>query len=263
MSERRVALVTGGASGFGLDIARALHRDGSAVVIADVNAAAVDEAVTQLGSPALGLAVDVGSVSQMDSALQRVEERFGALDTLVISAGVFHIGGLSETSEADWDRVIDVNLKGAFTTIRAAESLLVDSERGRIVTIGSDCGRRGSPGQVPYSASKFGLVGLTQAVASELAPHGVTANCVCPVGCPSTAMGQEVLAWKTAQAGLSADVVMARTARANPLGRNATEGDVTHAVRYFLSEGAGFITGVTLDVDGGAALGTVPGVGDV
>jgi NAD(P)-dependent dehydrogenase (short-subunit alcohol dehydrogenase family) len=127
------------------------------------------------------------------------------------------------------------------------------------VTIGSDCGRVGFPGQIPYVASKFGLIGLTESVAAELAPAGVNANCVCPVGCPTTEMGRQVLGWKTERTGLTAERIMEATAATNPLGRNATEDDVADAVLFLLSDHAGFLTGVTLDVDGGARLGSVPG----
>jgi len=104
-----------------------------------------------------------------------------------------------------------------------------------------------------------GLVGLIESLAVELAPQGVTVNCVCPVGCPTTGMGQEVLDWKIRRAGATPDEITAATARTNPLGRNATEADVAEAVMFFLSDEASFLTGVALDVDGGAHLGFFPG----
>ena len=110
-----------------------------------------------------------------------------------------------------------------------------------------------------YCASKFGLVGLTESLAAELAADNVTVNCVCPVGCPTTEMGQLVLRWKTETTGAAPDDITAATARLNPLGRNATEEDVANAVLYFISNEASFLTGVALDVDGGAHLGSVPG----
>jgi NAD(P)-dependent dehydrogenase (short-subunit alcohol dehydrogenase family) len=253
----RRALVTGGASGFGREIARRLRAAGAGVAIVDVDAERVREASAQLGVHPL--VADVRSPAAMRAAVAEAEQRLGGLDTLVVSAGVFHIGPLEEISEEAWDRVLDVNLKGAFVTAQAAAPLLRASGRGRIVTIGSDCSRRGFPGQAPYVASKFGLVGLTEVLAAELACDQVTANCVCPVGVPSTGMGQEVLAWKVRQTGLAAERIMDRTAATNPLGRNATETDVADAVLFFVSEHAGFLTGVTLDVDGGAHLGAVPG----
>ncbi|HST42319.1 MAG TPA: SDR family oxidoreductase, partial [Conexibacter sp.] len=185
---------------------------------------------------------------------------FGRLDTLVVSAGVFHIGALETVTEQQWDRTLDVNVKGAFLSAQAAAPHLRASGRGRIVTIGSDCSRRGFPEQAPYVASKFALAGLTESLAAELAADGVTANCVCPVGVPTTGMGQEVLDWKEQRVGAPREQIAVAAARTNPLGRNATEADVADAVLFLISEQASFLTGLTLDVDGGARLGTVPGV---
>jgi NAD(P)-dependent dehydrogenase (short-subunit alcohol dehydrogenase family) len=127
------------------------------------------------------------------------------------------------------------------------------------VAIASDAGRRGFAWIQAYTASKFGLVGLCESLAVELAPDGVTVNCVCPVGCPTTAMGQEVLDWKVRTVGRAPDEVVAAAARTNPLGRNATEADVADAVCFLLGDEASFLTGVALDVDGGAHLGFMPG----
>ncbi|MFG1851964.1 SDR family NAD(P)-dependent oxidoreductase [Actinomadura geliboluensis] len=259
IAQERRALVTGGASGFGRLIARRLHEAGASVAVVDIDAGRVKEVVDGLGDRALGITADVRSAEEMRAAVERAVDDFGRLDTLVVSAGVFHVGTLEETGEDDWDRTLDVNLKGAFMTVKAAAAALRESGRGRIVTIGSDCGRRGFPGQIPYVASKFGLIGLTESVAAELAPAGVTANCVCPVACPTTGMGREVIGWKTGRTGLSAEQVMEATAATNPLGRNATEDDVADAVLFFISDHADFLTGVTLDVDGGARLGSIPG----
>ncbi|URN00941.1 SDR family oxidoreductase [Actinomadura madurae] len=259
IAQDRKALVTGGGSGFGRRIARLLHEAGAAVAVLDVDAERVGETAADLGTRTLRITADVRSAADMRAAVARATGEFGGLDTLVVSAGVFHAGTLEETGEDDWDRTLDVNLKGAFMTVKAAAPALRESGRGRIVTIGSDCGRRGFPGQVPYVASKFGLVGLTESVAAELAPAGVTANCVCPVGCPTTEMGRRVVEWKTGRTGLPPAQIMEATAATNPLGRNATEDDVADAALFFLSDHAGFLTGVTLDVDGGARLAGVPG----
>ena len=147
----------------------------------------------------------------------------------------------------------------AATAARTAAPALRASGRGRMVAIASDAGKRGFAWIQAYTASKFGLVGLVESLAVELAPDGVTVNCVCPVGCPTTSMGQQVLDWKVRTAGKTPDEIVATTARTNPLGRNATEADVADAVLFFLSDESAFLTGVALDVDGGAHLGFMPG----
>ena len=255
----RKALVSGGASGFGLEIARRLRADGARVALLDLPGERLENARDELGDGVLAVPADVRSPAAVQSAVAAAVAAFDGLDTLVISAGVIHIKPLPEVTESDWDLTLDVNLKGAFLTAQAAETALRASGRGRIVAISSDAGRRGVPWLQAYSASKFGLIGLVESLAVELSRDQVTANCVCPVGCPTTGMGQDVLDWKKGHMRSSAEEIMATTASLNPLGRNATEGDVADAVMFFISDQAAFLTGSSLDVDGGAHLGLMPG----
>jgi meso-butanediol dehydrogenase/(S,S)-butanediol dehydrogenase/diacetyl reductase len=255
----RKALVTGGGSGFGLEIARRLVGAQAQVAILDVDRDRLAHAAEQLGRGVLTLDADVRSPEAVKEAVGRAASDLGGLDTLVNSAGVIHIKPLEEVTEPEWDLTLDVNLKGAFLMAQAAARHLRASGRGRIVSIASDAGKRGFAWIQAYSASKFGLVGLTESLAVELAPDQVTVNCVCPVGCPTTEMGQGVLAWKVQTTGRSSEEVTAAAARTNPLGRNATEADVAEAVLWFVSDEAAFVTGVALDVDGGAHLGFMPG----
>jgi NAD(P)-dependent dehydrogenase (short-subunit alcohol dehydrogenase family) len=255
----RKALVTGGASGFGLEIARRLRAAGADVALLDISEQRLSAAREELGGSTLGLDADVRSPAAVRHAVTEAANTFGGLDTLVISAGVIHIKPLEDVTESDWDLTLDVNLKGAFLVAQAAAAYLKESGRGRIVAISSDAGRRGFAWIQAYNASKFGLIGLIESIAVELAPERVTANAVCPVGCPTTQMGQEVLDWKIRRAGATADEIMAATARTNPLGRNATEADIADSVMFFVSDEASFLTGCALDVDGGAHLGFFPG----
>jgi NAD(P)-dependent dehydrogenase (short-subunit alcohol dehydrogenase family) len=257
-AERR-AVITGGASGLGLEIGRRLTAKDGRVALLDRDARRLATAVDQLGPDrALALEADVTSPPAMRAAIAAAEDRFGGLDTLVISAGVIHIKPLAEVSESDWDSVLDVNLKGAFLACQAAAPALTASGRGRIVTIASDAGRRGFAWLHAYCASKFGLVGLTEVLAAELAPH-VTVNCICPVGVPTTGMGEQVLSWKVSTTGNDPEAIKATTASLNPLGRNASEEDVADAALFLISDQADFLTAVILDVDGGARLGAIPG----
>lgn len=259
-SDRR-ALVTGGASGFGREIARRLAAAGARVAIVDIDEERARAAAAELsGAGHVGIRADVRSVAEMAAAADSAVTALGGIDTVVISAGVFSMGPIEQVTEEEWDRTIDVNLKGAFTSFKATAAPLRESGRGRVVTIASDAGKRGFPTQSAYVASKFGLVGLTESMAAELAPAGVTVNGVCPVYCPTTSMGAEVVKAKVERDSKSADAVIAAAATTNPLGRNATEVDVADAVMFLLSEQASFLTGVLLDVDGGARLGSVPGL---
>jgi NAD(P)-dependent dehydrogenase (short-subunit alcohol dehydrogenase family) len=258
IAEGRKALITGGASGFGKKVAQTLHGAGAGVAIVDLNASQAESVAAELGDNAIGIGADVRSASDVDAAVARAQEELGGLDTLVISAGIFHMGPLEGVSDDEWDRVLDVNLKGAFLTNRAAMPALRASGRGRVVMISSDAGQRGFAELAAYTASKFGLNGLMESVAAEVAGDNVTVNCLCPVGCPTTGMGQEVLQEKIKRTGDSPEAIMAKAALTNPLGRNVLESDVGDAVLFLVSEHASFITGVALDIDGGASLGTVP-----
>jgi meso-butanediol dehydrogenase/(S,S)-butanediol dehydrogenase/diacetyl reductase len=262
-SQRR-ALITGGANGFGLGIAQALLAQGAQVAIADIQADRLAEAAGSLASPRLlALELDVTSPASVQAAVSACQQRFGGLDTLVNSAGVIHFAPLAEISERDWDRVLDVDLKGVFLCCQAAAPLICQNRRqGRIVNIGSDASKIGCAMITSYCAAKWGVVGLTKALAGELAPCEVTVNCVCPVGVSGTGMGQDVLRWKVGATGHDPQEILAATAAAIPLKRNATTADVVNAVMFFLAPESSFLTGVALDVDGGSlSTVTIPGTG--
>jgi meso-butanediol dehydrogenase / (S,S)-butanediol dehydrogenase / diacetyl reductase len=257
-SDERRALVTGGASGFGLEIATRLRGTGAKVAIADIDANALEAAAARLGDDVPALCGDVRSVPSVRDFVDRSAAALGGLDTLVHSAGVIRMRPVDDVSEEEWDLVLDVNLKGAFLSCQAALPYLRQSGRGRVVMLGSDAGRRGFASIQAYCASKFGLIGLTESLASELAPDRITVNCVCPVACVETEMGRQVLAWKAETTERPEEEIASLAACGNPLGRNATQADVANAVLYLVSEGASFVTGIALDVDGGAHLGVLP-----
>jgi meso-butanediol dehydrogenase / (S,S)-butanediol dehydrogenase / diacetyl reductase len=233
---------------------------GAKVALVDKSSENLARAIKELGPNAISFTADVRYQAEVISAVEGANKEFQGLDTLVISAGVIHLKAIKDVTEADWDLTLDVNLKGAFFAIQAASEYLSHSGRGRIVAISSDAGKRGFSQIQAYCASKFGLIGLIESCAVELAPAQVTVNCVCPVGCPTTGMGEEVLAWKTKVGNTTPEAIKVAAAQTNPLGRNATETDVTKSVAFFISDEAAFLTGCALDVDGGAHLGYMPAV---
>ncbi len=262
--QTRRALITGGASGFGLAIANALLAQGARVAIGDIDSESLQEAVRTVGCDDLmPLDLDVTSPASVRAAVDACQTRFGGLDALVNSAGVIEITPFLEIREEEWDRIIDVDLKGTFLACQAAAPFLCESGHGRIVNIGSDASRMGWPLISHYVAAKFGVVGLTKSLAGELAEHQVTVNCVCPIATASTGMGQKCLRWKVDAMNRSESEVHKATAAAVPLKRNSTEADVVNAVMFFLADSSSFLTGQVLDVDGGMlSTASIPGSGE-
>jgi NAD(P)-dependent dehydrogenase (short-subunit alcohol dehydrogenase family) len=261
LASDRKAIVTGGGSGIGLEVARQLASHGASVALIGRDARKLASAAAGIGDKACAIPADVSSAVDARSAVERAIRELGGLDTVVASAATVHFKPLAEITEDDWDRTLDVNLKGVFLVCQAAAPALIASGRGRIVTISSAAGRKGYPGIQAYCASKFGLIGLTESLACELAPT-VTANCVCPGGGPiNSDMGQQTLAWKVQQTGKSVEEIRRDVARGILLGRAPTEADIADAVMFFVSESGGFLTGVTLDVDGGLRFSGLPGTG--
>ena len=185
---------------------------------------------------------DVSSYAQVEETVKAVKARFGTIDVLVNNAGITRDGLIMKMSEADYDAVLDTNLKGAFNTIRHMSRYFLKQKSGRIINISSVSGILGNAGQANYSASKAGVIGLTKAVARELASRGITANAVAP-GFVETEM-TDVLA-DAAKENLLSQI---------PLGRPGNTKDIANAVLFLASDAAGYITGQVLSVDGGMAI---------
>lgn len=241
----KTALVTGAARGIGKVIARKLAARGASVVISDLladAAGATAEEFKSAGFAALALAGDVSSADSVEETVNKAVEAFGSVDILVNNAGITKDGLLFRMSEADWDKVMAVNLKGTFLATRAASRVMAQKRWGRIVNISSVVGLMGNAGQANYAASKAGVVGLTKASAKELAGRNITVNAIAP-GYIQTGM-TEKLSERAKEAFLSSI----------PLGRAGTAADVAAAVGFLVSEEAGYITGQVLQVDGGLLM---------
>ena len=249
------ALISGGAGGIGLGIARRLRDVGGEVVLADLPQAleALEPADREMFTT---VPMDVSDSGSVAAGVARAAGVLGALDTLVCSAGIFRLDRLEDVSDEDWERTISVNLTGTFLLLREAMPHLKASGCGRVVAIASDAGKSGYPSLSAYCASKFGVVGLVQSVAIEVAPSGVRVNAVCPSTVADTAMGEAVAELRVAagQVADRAQLDRARTARF-PLGRVGNVADVTEAAMFLLSDAAAWITGESLNIDGGSLAG--------
>lgn len=240
----RVAFVTGAARGIGLAVATTLHQRGASVVLADVDLPALETATQSLGDRALAVEADVSRQADVRHAIERTVEHYGALDILVNNAGICPLRDFADVTEEEWDRVLDINLKGAFFCCQAALPHVQKSgERGRVVNISSVAGQSGGVlAPIHYSASKAGLIVLTKTLARILAPERATVNCVAP-GTTATDLTD---AW--------AEDLRERVRVAIPLGRLGQPEEIAEAVCFLASDKAAFITGATLDVNGGLLL---------
>ena len=239
-----VALVTGAARGIGAAIARRLSAGGAAVLVGDLDEAPASALAAELertGARAAGVAMDVTDASSFSTAAEGAVERFGDLTMLVNNAGVTRPAFVHRMTDAEWDLVLDVIMRGAFNGFRAVAPWFRDKERRaprRVVNIGS-VAHHGGIGGANYSAAKAGLVGLTKAMADEWAAFGVTVNAVAP-GFIEVGLSE----------GIPEDTRRAIAARI-PVGRAGTPEDVAAAVEFFCSPDAGFVTGQVLEVHGG------------
>ena len=240
----RVAVVTGGASGIGLGVAKGLMDDGHRVAIVDRQGAA--EAVEELtgdGGTALAVEVDVSDRRAVASGFDRVRTGLGPIEILVTSAGIESFTPVLEITDEAWDRIIAVNLTGTFCCVQAALPDMLAAGWGRIVTISSSSAQSGAPAMAHYVASKGGVIGLTKALAVELARSGITVNTI-PPSLVDTPMARNA---EAAGDFPGVDVVGPMV----PLGRAGTPADIAAACSYLCSEGAGYVTGQVIGVNGG------------
>ena len=249
----RVALITGGASGIGRATADRLARDGFHLALADIDAAGLDKAVGTLGAEAaVAVPTDVRSFEACAAAVATAVGRFGRLDVLVNCAGVWVEGPTDTMTEADWDRVVDVNLKGTFAMCRSAIPAL-EATRGCIVNVSSDAGLWGNKGAAIYSASKGGVTVLSKALAVELAERGIRVNAVCPGDVDSPMIRYQAETF----GGGDPDGYLAKLLEAYPQRppRFIRPDEVAELIAYLCSEKAAPITGAAISIDFGLTAG--------
>ena len=238
----KTAFVTGSTRGIGHAIARALHAAGAKVAVVGRDRARAEAVAAELGDRTVGVACDVAQADQVEAAIAAAERALGPIDILVNNAGLTRDNILLRLTDADWNAVLDANLKGAFHTTRAVIKGMMKRRAGRIVNITSIVGLTGNKGQANYAASKAGLIGFTKSVAKEYASRGVLANCVAP-GFIETDMTAALP--DEARATLLQDIALGRLGRPE---------DVAGAVLFLASDLAGYVTGQVLVVDGGMVI---------
>lgn len=244
--EGRTAIVTGAGRGIGRSIAETLARQGCQLILAARDQASIELAAREIsqscGTPAVAVQTDVTDPASVKNMVDKAVQEFGRVDILVNNAGVTRDNLIMRMSEDDWDTVIQTNLKGAFNCCKAVIRGMLKQRYGRIINITSVSGLAGQAGQANYSASKAGLVGLTKALAREVATRGITVNAVAP-GLVPTALTQDMPAD-------AAEAIL----KATPMGRLGTPEEIAYAVAFFAADEAAYITGQVLCVDGGMTM---------
>jgi 3-oxoacyl-[acyl-carrier protein] reductase len=241
----RVAIVTGSGQGIGREIALMLAEQGASIVISDINAATAKEVAAEIeakNGKSIAIPVNVTVAAEVNKLVEQTLSSFGHIDILVNNAGITRDGLLLRMSEADWDLVLNINLKGAFICTQAVLRHMIRQRWGRIVNIASVVGLTGNAGQANYAASKAGLIGLAKTTAREVASRGITVNAVAP-GFIDTGMTQKL-----------SENVKQEFLKQIPLGYFGLPKDVAYAVAFLVSEEAHYITGQVINVNGGLAM---------
>ncbi|MCX5694305.1 MAG: 3-oxoacyl-[acyl-carrier-protein] reductase [Candidatus Omnitrophica bacterium] len=241
----KVALVTGGARGIGRAIALTFAKEGADIVVADVNLEIAQKTaldIEGLGRRAMALAMDVTNYEAVEEGINKILDKMGKVDILVNNAGITKDNLILRMSLADWDAVINVNLKGTFNCIKAVSRPMIKQRSGRIISIASIIGLMGNPGQANYAASKAGIIALTKTVAKELASRNVNANAVAP-GFIQTEMTAKL-----------PEEIKKKMQEAIPLGTLGTPEDVANVCLFLASEESRYITGQVITVDGGMVM---------
>jgi NAD(P)-dependent dehydrogenase (short-subunit alcohol dehydrogenase family) len=253
-SSAPVALVTGAGSGIGAAVARRLAADGLRVAVTDLDPAAAEAtlaSVRSAGGTAAAWRLDVTDESAIEEVAAAAEAALGSLAAVVASAGIVHAAPFTELRRTDWDRVLSVNLTGTLLVFQAvARRLLARGAAGSLVAIASVAGRGGRPMEAHYAASKAGVISLVRSASQALAPSGIRVNAVCP-GVVDTEMTRALHEARARETGVAAEDSRAAMVQRIPLRRMASPEEVADAAAWLVSDAAGYITGQSINVDGG------------
>jgi meso-butanediol dehydrogenase/(S,S)-butanediol dehydrogenase/diacetyl reductase len=253
LSDKR-AVVTGAARGIGQAICQALAAEGVRVAAADLDEAAAKALAAELGNGAGGFGIDVTDRPSVEACFAAIEAAFGGYDILCANAGVSSMRLVVDLTDEDWDFNFNVNARGVFLTNQLAiRHFLATGNRGVIVNTASLAAKAGAPWLAHYSASKFAVLGFTQALAREVAGNGIRVNCVCP-GFVRTSMQEREVAWEAKLRGMSETEVIADYVGQTPLGRLEEPEDVAKTVLFLASDLSAFVTGEAINVTGGVRM---------
>ncbi|MBB3135425.1 NAD(P)-dependent dehydrogenase (short-subunit alcohol dehydrogenase family) [Rhizobium pisi] len=244
------AIVTGGAAGIGRAIATALSRQSIQVAICDIDLATAERTAAEIGNGTTAHAIDVRKRASVEATFSEVAEKMGGYDILCANAGVSTMQHALELTDEEWDYNFDVNIRGIFLTNQIAARRFTSAGTGVIVNTASLAAKIGAPLLAHYSASKFAVLGWTQALARELAPSGIRVNAVCP-GFVKTGMQEREIAWEASLRGVTPERVVTDYIAQTPLGRLETPEDVADVVVFLCSNSARFMTGQGVNVTGG------------
>ena len=255
--EGKVSVITGAGGGIGRATALRLAEEGSDVALADVNPALMAETAAvvrhKTGRRVAEVPVDVTQVAQLEAMVERVVAELGQVDVLVNNAGVQHIAPFVEISEADYDRILAINLKAVFFGMQAAARVMMPRRSGKIVNLSSTAARVPVPNCMTYGAAKMGVISLTQSAAIALAPYNINVNAVCP-GFVSTLMAEEIGRGYMKHFGISKEQRIEQQIQGAPFKRLQQPEDIAAAIAFLASDDAREITGVTLNVNGGMSI---------
>ncbi|HNU71902.1 MAG TPA: glucose 1-dehydrogenase [Thermodesulfobacteriota bacterium] len=248
--ERKAAIVTGGGRGIGRAISRRLAKDGLNIGILATRmdtAQEVAEEVRALGVKGIALECDVTDYSRVKTAVAGIHQEFGSIDVLINNAGIDVAQSFTETDEALWDKIITVNYRSFLIACHICVPYMIEQQSGCIVSLGSDAGRIGNPGEVVYCGTKAAIMGSSKALARELARFNIRVNCVSP-GPVHTEL------WDKLHEGEKGQKVTEAVKKLIPLGRLGTPEDVADIVAFLVSDNARYVTGQVLSVDGGLTM---------